>query len=198
MSPEDAPAPLSLPQLSDDGLQLSISAPDLFSHTALLLLCPEGSGSHPSGVTSHTHLCFLVSVCQIALSLLYYLANRSDSGFFSPILNHPDFCAKLLCCFLLHLVIGFDLQKSVEVMSYLRHPTNPDHIVRGHRCLASFVEQSRYITAVFLEVMHILLQASVVETLDKEDGKRTSKIGNILLNFIIILIVYEIPRSYID
>lgn len=159
----------------------------------MILLSPDGHGTHPSSVTSHTHLCFIISLCQIVLALLFYLAHRPDSGYFSPILNHLDFSAKLLCCFLLHLVIGFDLQKSIEVMSYLRHPTSPGHIVRGHRCLASVVEQSRYMTAVFLELIHILVQASVMESVDKQDGNHKSQVGQILLNFITLLILYEIP-----
>ena len=91
----------------------------------------EGWGAvHPSGVSAHVGMCFVVSLAQITLAILYMLA--SSTPFTFPAAHNPwDFLSKFLCCVLLHLVISMDLQKSVEVQRYLQKPTNPNHIVRG-------------------------------------------------------------------
>ena len=66
--------------------------------------------------------CCLIGFVQLIMMGLFYIRVVRDAEF-SPILMHYDFGLKLLCAFVMHLVVSPDLRQALDLMRYLKNPT---------------------------------------------------------------------------
>lgn len=106
-------------------------------------------------------MCFLMSATQLLFASMLFLQMTKDFEM-SPIKLVHCFAMKLLCCFFMHMAISSDLKKTMDLMSYLKNPTVVEHIL-AKRYLAFFLLQCKYVTAIAIESLHILVQASIRE-----------------------------------
>lgn len=80
--------------------------PDIFTYAAL---------------TSKDELnCVLLALAQIVLACMYFDIFE-DTSFFMPIGSVEEFLSKLLCAYLMHVMVCPDLKATVDLFSYLKN-----------------------------------------------------------------------------
>ena len=96
-----------------------------------------------------------------------------------------DFGLKFICSVLLHMIIRPDLKQAMELLEYLKNPTQMEH-VNSSRLLGATLLLLKFAVGIVCETFFIL----TMSTLDESDG---DSVTHILTIFAIFVIVYETP-----
>ena len=127
--------------------------------------------------------CLVTGFVQIVVFVIYF-SREAYPVEIMPVKMYFDFGLKFICCLLLHMIIRPDLKQAVELLEYLRNPTQMEH-VNSSRFMAACLLILKFSVGIVCETLFIL----ALSRIDESNGN----IDKILTIFVIFVIVYEIP-----
>ena len=127
--------------------------------------------------------CLVTGFVQIVVFAIYF-SREAYPVEIMPVKMYFDFGLKFICCLLLHMIIRPDLKQAVDLLEYLRNPTQMEH-VNSSRFMAASLLVLKFSVGIVCETLFIL----TLSTIDESNGD----INKILTIFVIFVIVYEIP-----
>ena len=101
-----------------------------------------------------------------------------------PVKMYFDFGLKFICSVLLHMIIRPDLKQAVELLEYLKNPTQMEH-VNSSRLFGATLLLLKFTVGLVCETFFILTLSTIDESEDD--------ITRILTIFVIFVVVYEAP-----
>ena len=127
--------------------------------------------------------CLVTGFVQIVVFAIYF-SREAYPVEIMPVKMYFDFGLKFICCLLLHMIIRPDLKQAVDLLEYLRNPTQIEH-VNSSRFMAASLLVLKFSVGIVCETLFILTLSTIDES--------TGDINKILTIFVIFVIVYEIP-----
>ena len=118
---------------------------------------------------------------QILIFSIYYIRDGNPVSIL-PVTMYFDFGIKFLLAILMHMVIRPDLKQAVELLEYLKNPTQMEHVMAS-RGLGAFMLLVKFSVGIVCETIFLLFVSSL------KDGN----IEKILVTFVIFLVIYEAP-----
>mmetsp|Transcript_35705 Transcript_35705/g.54643 ORF Transcript_35705/g.54643 Transcript_35705/m.54643 type:complete len:190 (-) Transcript_35705:5-574(-) len=106
-----------------------------------------------------------------------------------------DFELKLICTFLLHLMVTADMKSALDLIRYLKNPQRMEHI-NSSRFFCATLLVVKYFVAVATEVFFILTMSRIEEKETIVAGKEFSSSTMVLLTFVIFAVIYEAPNLF--